>query len=93
MHEWRLIPIHKSPERAAAIAEPVSTAERELNSFVNAMANLFGADISRCLTEMWLNELACMECVPGSEDFNWRSVSLSASVKLANRVISSQAFR
>jgi hypothetical protein len=31
-----------------------------------------------------------MECIPGSEDFNWRSVSVSASMKLASRVIASQ---
>ena len=91
MPELRLTPNRESIKKAVAIAEePVSAAERELNSFVNAMANVFGSDTSKCLTELWLNELACMECIPGSESFNWRSVSLSASAKLASRVIASQ---
>ena len=91
MSELRLIPSHGSIDEAAATRqEPISEAERELNSFINSMTGLIGTSASRCLTELWLNELACMECTPGSESFNWRSVSLSASVKLAGRVIASQ---
>jgi hypothetical protein len=90
MSELRLIPSHESIERAPAIAhERISEAERELNSFINSMTSLIGTSACRSLTELWLNELACMECIPGSESFNWRSVSLSASVKLAGRVIAS----
>ena len=91
MSEWRLIPPYQPVRTAGAIAAgSVSAAERELNLFVDAMANLFGGDVSTCLTELWLNEVASMEGAPGPEKLNWRSVSLSASVKLANRVISSQ---
>jgi hypothetical protein len=68
----------------------VSEPQRELNSFINSMASLIGPGASGTLTDLWLRELACMECIPGSETFNWRSVSVSASVKLASRVISSQ---
>jgi hypothetical protein len=91
MCELRLTPAHDSINKAAAISpDPVSPAEGELNNFLNAMANVFGRDPGRCLTELWLNELACMECIPGSEDFSWRSVSLCASAKLANQLIASQ---
>lgn len=70
--------------------ERISEAEHELKSFINSMTSLVGTSASSSLTELWLNELACMECIPGSESFSWRSVSLSASVKLASRVIASQ---
>ena len=91
MPELRLIPSQESIEKAPAIdRRPVSEPERELNSFINSMASLIGPGASRSLTELWLNELACMEWIPGSEGFNWRSVSVSASLKLANRVIASQ---
>ena len=91
MSELRLISSQESIEKAPAIdRRPVSEPERELNSFINSMASLIGPGASRSLTELWLNELACMEWIPGSESFNWRSVSVSASLKLANRVIASQ---
>jgi hypothetical protein len=91
MSELRLIPSEELIEKASAIdSMPVSEPERELNSFVSSMESLIGPGASRTLTDLWLDELACMECIPGWESFNWRSVSLSASVKLANRVIASQ---
>jgi len=91
MSELRLIPSEESIEKETAIDRtPLSEPERELSSFVNSMASLIGPGASRALTDLWLDELACMECIPGSESFNWRSVSLSASVKLASRVVSSQ---
>jgi hypothetical protein len=91
MSELRLIPSQESIEKVPAIdRRPVSGPELELNSFITSMASLLGPGASRSLTELWLNELACMEWIPGSESFNWRSVSVSASLKLANRVIASQ---
>jgi hypothetical protein len=91
MSEFRLTPSHESIEKTPAIGgEPVSEPGRELNNFINSITSVIGPGASRSLTELWLDELACLECIPGSESFNWRSVSLSASVKLASRVISSQ---
>ena len=91
MPELRLIPREGSIEKGAAIdPKLLSEPERELSSFVNSMANLTGPGASTALTDLWLDELTYMGCIPGSESFNWRSVSLSASVKLASRVIASQ---
>jgi hypothetical protein len=91
MSQLQLIPSRESIEKAPAIdRKPHFEPERELNSFINSMASLIGPGGSRALTHLWLDELAWMECMPGSESFNWRSVSLSASMKLANRVIASQ---
>jgi hypothetical protein len=86
-----MIPSDESIEKVPATGREVLTEpERELNSFIRSMTSLIGPGASNSLTEVWLDELTCMECAPGSEDFNWRSVSLSASMKLAGRVIASQ---
>jgi hypothetical protein len=91
MSQFRLIQSYESIERTPAIgSEPISEPERELNSFIDSMTSLIGPGACESLTELWLNELACMECFPGTGSFNWRSVSVSASVKLAGRVIDSQ---
>ncbi len=91
MPELRLIQSHPLIEKAPAIDRMrMSEPERELNNFIDSMMGLVGAGASRSLIELWLDELACTEWVPGSENFNWRSVSASASVKLAGRVMSSQ---
>jgi len=91
MPELRLIPSDESIEHEPAIGgEFVSEPERELNNFIDSMMSLVGAGASRSLTELWLDELAGMEWIPGSEDFNWRMVSASASVKLAGRVLGAQ---
>jgi hypothetical protein len=91
MSEFRLIQSHESIEEAPAIArKDISEPERELNSFISSMTSLIGPGASGSLTEVWLDELTCMECTPGSEHFSWRSVSLSASMKLASQVIASQ---
>jgi hypothetical protein len=91
MSELRLMPSKESIEEGTAIdCRAPSEPERELSSFINSMASLIGPGASSSLTDLWLDELACMECIPGSDSFNWRSVSVSASVKLASRVIASQ---
>jgi hypothetical protein len=91
MPEFRLIPSDESIEKTPAIdRELLTEPERELNSFIDSITSLIGPGASSSLTEVWLDELTCMECTPGSDNFNWRSVSLSASMKLAGRVIASQ---
>lgn len=93
MSELRLIRSNERSEKGGAIGqEAMSEPERELKSFIDSVTNLMGPCAAASLTELWLDELACMECVPGSGTFNWRSVSLSASVKLAIRVVASQLY-
>ncbi len=63
MSELRLIESHGSIEEAAATGHKrISEAERGLNSFINSMTSLIGMSASGCLTELWLNGLAHMEC-------------------------------
>ena len=91
MSELQLIQNHRSNLKAPESGRGhLSVPERELNSFIDSMTSLIRPGASGSLTELWLDELACMECAPESESFNWRSVSVSASLKLASRVIASQ---
>jgi len=91
MSQLRVTHGHEWAESYSTISDrALSEPERELHSFVNSMASLIGPGATRSLTEMWLDELACMDCIPEPYSRNWRSVSLAASVKLASRVIASQ---
>lgn len=91
MSELRLTPSQEAIETGLPTGhKSVSERERELNSFINSMASLIGPEASWSLGERWPDELACMNCIRESKSFNWRSVSLSASAKLASRVIASQ---
>lgn len=68
----------------------VSVPERELLDFIHAVTELLGPSITGVLTEIWLNEVACMECAPGPGGLDWRMVSMAASTTLAGRLIASQ---
>jgi hypothetical protein len=70
--------------------EKISAPERELRDFIRAVTELFGPCMTGVLTEIWLNEVACMDCTPGSGSFDWRIVSLAASTNLASQLIASQ---
>lgn len=67
-----------------------STPERELLGFIDPVARLIGLDSTRVLTEIWLDELACMDCMPEPDSKDWRIVSLAASTKLASKLIALQ---
>jgi hypothetical protein len=67
-----------------------SAPELELLNFINSVATLIGPGSTRFLTELWLDELACMECIPEPDSRDWRAVSLAASAKLASELIALQ---
>jgi hypothetical protein len=91
MSQLRLTHGHGWAESCSTIGdESLSEPERELRGFIHSMAGLLGPAAAKSLTELWLDEVACMDCIPGPHSPNWRSVSLAASLKLASRVISSQ---
>lgn len=80
----------------SARAEPsenggaTSAPERELLNFIDSVAMLIGQGPTRILTDIWLDELACMECAPDMNEKNWRTVSLAASTRLARELIALQ---
>jgi hypothetical protein len=68
----------------------ISESERELLSFIRSVRELIGPGSACMLTEIWLDELACMDCIPEPSSKGWRIVSLRASARLARRLIASQ---
>ena len=66
--------------------EQTCLAERELSSFIAAVTELYGPEQARLSAEDWLGESDLMDSPPRSEGRNWRSVTIAASSRLANRV-------
>jgi hypothetical protein len=60
--------------------------QRELLSFVSAVRDLLGSEQTIVLTEIWLDALASMECMPEPESIQWRLVTLGAWARLAERL-------
>jgi hypothetical protein len=68
----------------------ISSAERELLDFIDSVGELIGPGSTHILTEIWLDELACMDCIPEPNSSDWRMVSLAASARLASKLMSLQ---
>jgi hypothetical protein len=66
--------------------EPKTLPERELLSFVKAVTELLGAEQTRVLTDIWLDELASMEAMPEPSSAQWRLVTIGAWGRLAGRL-------
>jgi hypothetical protein len=59
-------------------------AERELSSFLAAVAELYGQGQAGLSAEDWLHE--SVDDPPRSEARKWRAVTIAAATRLANRV-------
>lgn len=68
--------------------EDVTMAERELTAFISFATNLLGSEPTKFLTDIWLDELACMETMPGPTSPDWRVVTIAATARLATRLLS-----
>ena len=76
----------KRNESFSSCNDQIQLAERELSAFAAAVAELFGADQARLSVEDWLDELELLEVSPRSTWGDWRSITIAASVRLANRL-------
>ena len=61
-------------------------AERELSSFVAAVTELYGPQQAELAARDWLDESDLIDSPPRSEERDWRSVTIAAAARLANRV-------
>jgi hypothetical protein len=66
--------------------EELLLAERELSSFLAAVAELYGQQQAGLAAEDWLHESALMEHPPRSGVRKWRAVTIAAAARLAHRV-------
>jgi hypothetical protein len=67
-------------------AKLMTMAERKLGAFISAVTELFGTEQARLAAEDWLDELFIMEHPLGFISRDWRSITIAASARLANRV-------
>jgi hypothetical protein len=67
-------------------ANLMTMAERELGAFISAVTGLFGSEQARLAAEDWLDELVLVEALLGLTSRDWRSITIAASARLANRV-------
>lgn len=81
MHEQQF-----SPDAPSASSLP----QRELQAFIQSVSSLIGTEKASTLTELWLDELACMDATPEATSPDWRLVTLGASARLAWQLIDRQ---
>lgn len=82
-----LNPVSERPTTGQINYAPLNMAERELLTFINSVADMFGPDQNKFLTEIWLGALASMDRMPGPTSPDWSIVTLAASIRLATRLI------
>ena len=76
----------REPFSGFVYEQQTQLAERELYSFIAAVAELYGPEQGRISTQDWLDEADLMDSPPRSEVRNWRAVTIAASARLATRV-------
>lgn len=65
-----------------------SIAERELSAFIHSVTSLLGPEPTKYLTEIWMDEAAALDIMPGPTSLDWRLVTAAAAARLANRLVS-----
>jgi len=79
--------MHESgPFSDSIYEEQTHLAESELSSFIAAVKASYGPEQAKLSAGDWLEESELMDSPPRSETRDWRSVTIAASARLANRV-------
>jgi hypothetical protein len=69
-----------------SVAGLMTTAERELSAFFNAVTELIGSEQARVSAEDWLQEFETLDSLSQLTRRDWREVTVAASVRLASRL-------
>jgi hypothetical protein len=65
--------------------EQTHLAERELSSFIAAVADLYGPEQAMFSANDWLEESELIDTPPRSEPRDWHAITIAASARLAHR--------
>ena len=76
----------RAPISDSRYEEELLLAEREVSSFLAAVAELHGQEQAGLSAEDWLHEFALTDALPRSNARKWRAVTIAAAARLANRV-------
>jgi len=66
----------------AAVA---AAAEQELSAFMKAVTDSFGPKEAIIAADDWIQELDLRETLPGASEYDWRSMTIAAAARLAER--------
>ena len=77
----------------SSCADHIHLAERELASFIGAVAELFGPEQAVLSADDWLDESELMDSPPRFTSRDWRAVTVAASARLASRVTTAWGHR
>lgn len=66
--------------------DQVHMAERELAAFMRAVTEIFGPGQARLSAEDWLDESELIDTPPRLTSRKWRTVTVAAAARLANRL-------
>jgi hypothetical protein len=66
--------------------EQMRIANREFASFIGAVTELYGPEQARLSADDWLDEAELMNIATRSARRAWRSVTIAAAARLANRL-------
>ena len=87
MHELRMNQSDSQYPGLSSFDDRTSLPQRELLSFINTVSEMIGPEARGLLREIWLDELACMDCMPEPSSSDWHLVTLAALRRLAIRLI------
>jgi len=90
MHELRMTQSPVCPASTSSGEARIPVPQRELLAFLETASDLIGAESRGLLTEIWLDQLACLDRMPEPSSPNWRLVTLAAFSALAMRLIDTQ---
>jgi hypothetical protein len=80
---------HADPRHPGLLSSDGRTSlpERELLGFINTVSEMIGPEANVLLREIWLDELASLDCMPEPSSSEWHLVTLAALRRLAMRLI------
>lgn len=64
----------------------MSMAERQLESLMSVLTNLYGSEQARISAEDWIDEFESMDAPPESSAREWRVITIAAASRLASRL-------
>lgn len=70
----------------SAYADEMHMEESELSAFVSSVKEMLGSEQARFAAQDWLDESELMDSPPRSTGRDWRSVTIAASARLADRL-------
>ena len=88
MHELPIMQCGGRPGEVSSVNDgTTSLPQHELLRFIDTVSGLIGTEPRNLLKEIWLDELACLDCMPEPCSSEWHLVTLAAFRRLGFTLI------